>query len=100
MPTPVLTFHRVPTLTRERYEQVVSTITGGKSRFELRSDLPYEGLLVHVAAETDGGFLIFDVFESQEALDRFRAEIGTIARDAGITEPAQVYPTHTFVADQ
>jgi hypothetical protein len=39
-----------------------------------------------VAAEKDEGFMIFDVFESQEAFDRFRAIANPIA-----TEPAYVH---------
>lgn len=42
--------------------------------------------LVHVAAETEDGFMIFDVFESQEAFDRFRAIASPIAMEAGARE--------------
>jgi hypothetical protein len=44
----------------------------GKRRLESPSDLPFDGLLVHVAAQTDGRFLIFDVFESEAAVDPSR----------------------------
>jgi hypothetical protein len=29
--------------------------------------VPTDGLLVHVAAQTETGFMMFDVFESEEA---------------------------------
>ena len=68
----VVAIHQTPSLTRERYEEVVSRLTGGKARFESAADLPFDGLLVHATAQTEHGFFVFDVFESQEAVDRFR----------------------------
>jgi hypothetical protein len=72
----VLAIHQVPSLTRQRYEQVVERLTGGKARLESTADIPRGGLLVHAAAETDEGFVIFDVFESQEAFDDLMEIIG------------------------
>lgn len=92
----VMAVHRVPSLTQERYEQVVQLLTG-KARFESASDLTFEGL-VHVAAQTPDGFLIVDVFESPEAFDRFREEIGPIVAEVGILEPPVTHPAHTFVS--
>ncbi len=90
--------HQGPSLTQERYEAVVRGLTGGKPRLESPGDVPSPGLLVHVAAETDDGFLIFDVFESQEAFDKFRAIASPIATEAGVEEPPKSYPLHTYVA--
>ena len=95
----VLAVHQVPSLTRERYEEVVSRLTEGKSRFESMNEVPFEGLLVHVAAETEDGFLIVDVFDSQESFEKFGEEIAPIPREVGIEEPPKAYPAHTFVAD-
>lgn len=94
----VMAVHHVPSLTQERYEDVVRLVTSGKDRFESPSDLPFEGLLIHVAAQTEDGFVIFDVFESQEAFDRFGEAIRPIAEAAGIEDPPKAYPVHTFVA--
>jgi hypothetical protein len=94
----VMVVHHTPTLTRERYEQVVKGLSG-KSRLESTADVPTPGLLVHVAAETDGGFMIFDVFASAEAFDEFRALASPIATEAGIEEPPKCYPLHTFISD-
>ena len=94
----VLVVHRGPSLTQERYEAVVRGLTGGKPRLEHPADVPTPGLLVHVAAETDDGFLIFDVFESQEAFDKFRAIAGPIATEAGVEEPPRSFPLHTYIA--
>ena len=56
----IMALHQVPSLTRERYEQVIRRLTNGKSRVESPSDLPFEGLLVHVAGQGAKGFCIFD----------------------------------------
>src|SRR4051794_26619491 len=90
--------HQVPTLTRERYEEVVRRLTNGRSRLASPSDLPFEGLLMHVAAETDDGFLIVDVFESEEAVARFNEAMATIPKEVGIDDPPRFYPAHTYIA--
>lgn len=94
----VMVVHHTPSLTRERYEAVVRGLTGGKRQLESARDVPTGGLLVHVAAETDQGFVIFDVFESQEAFDRFAAVASPIATEAGIEEPPRSFPIHTYVS--
>jgi len=94
----VMAIHHVPSLTPERYEEVVRELTDGRSRLESISDLPTKGLLVHAAAQTDDGFVIFDVFESREAFDSLMHAIGPIARAAGIEEPPKAYPIHTYIS--
>lgn len=94
----VMVIHHTPSLTQERYEAVVRGLTGGKPRLESPADVPTGGLLVHAAAQTDAGFVIFDVFESQEAFDRFRAIASPIATEAGIEEPPKSYPLHTYIS--
>ena len=91
----ILAVHETPTLTRERYEQVVRRLTNGKSRIESPTDLPFEGLLVHAAGEGPNGFYIFDVFESEDAVESFRAGMGTIPAEVGIGEPPEFFPAHT-----
>jgi len=90
--------HHTPTLTRDRYQAVVRGLTGGKTKLDSPDDIPTGGLLMHVAAETDEGFMIFDVFESQEAFDRFRAVASPIATEAGIEEPPKSFPIHTYIS--
>jgi hypothetical protein len=72
-------------------------ITGGKRRFESSADVPFDGLVVHATAQTEHGFLVFDVFDSQEAVDRFNDAMRAIPRDVGIQEPPKFYPAHTFI---
>ena len=94
----VVGVHQVPSLTRDRYEEVVRRLTGGKTRLEAPAALPFDGLLVHVAAETDAGFLIVDIFESEEAVEHFNAAMQTIPKEVGIEEPPAFYPAHTFIS--
>jgi hypothetical protein len=94
----VMVVHQTPSLTQERYETVVSGLTGGKPRLQSSADVPTPGLLVHVAAETDDGFLVVDVFESQEAFDKFRAIASPIATEAGVEVPPKSYPVHTYIS--
>jgi hypothetical protein len=96
--TPILGIHHLPSLTRERYEEVVRRLTSGKSRLESPADVGVGGLLVHVAGQGADGFWIVDIWESQEAVDRFKEVIGPIAREAGIEEPMKTYAVHTFVS--
>jgi hypothetical protein len=95
---PVMAVHQVPSLTQERYEEVVRRLTDGKSRLESLSDSPFEGLLVHVAAQSENGFLIFDVLESEEAFGRFSEAVRPIAQEVGIEDPPKAYQAHTFVS--
>ena len=91
----ILAVHQTPTLTRERYEEVVRRLTGGKARIESPSDLPFEGLSIHAAGEGPNGFFVFDVFDSLEAAESFRAALGTIPEEVGIREPPEFFPAHT-----
>jgi hypothetical protein len=96
-PTPVLGVHHVPSLTRERYEAVVRQLTGGRDRLKSVTDGGIKGLLLHVAAEGDDGFWVIDVWESQDAVDRFGQRIAPVAKAAGIKEPMRRYSIHTFL---
>jgi heme-degrading monooxygenase HmoA len=93
----MLAVHRVPSLTQEAYEAVVHRLTG-KSHADSPSDFPFEGLLVHAAGQTEEGFCVVDVWESEEAVERFREAIAPIAAEVGIEEPPEFFPAHTFVS--
>jgi len=94
----IMAVHQVPSLTQEKYEEVVRRLTGGKSRFESPSDVPFNGLLVHLAGQGKDGFCVVDIFESEEAVENFRQVMGTIPREVGIDEPPEFFPAHTFVS--
>jgi ketosteroid isomerase-like protein len=93
---PILAFHRTPSLTRERYEEVVRRLTG-KERLESPADLPFSGLVFHAAGETNEGFCVFDVFESEEAVARFNESMKSIPREVGIEEPPEFFVAHTVM---
>ena len=95
---PVVLIHQGPTVTQENYEETVRKLTGGESPLESPSDWPVEGLLVHVAGQSDSGFRVVDVWESEEACRRFGEQLGPILQEVGITDPPQVYEAHTFVS--
>jgi hypothetical protein len=94
----IMALHQVPSLTQERYEEVVRRLTGGKSRLESPSDLPFDGLLVHMAGQSKNGFCIVDIFESEGAVARFNEAMATIPREVGIEEPPEFFLVHTFIA--
>ena len=94
----IMAVHQVPSLTQEKYEEVIRRLTNGKSRVDSPSDLPFEGLLVHIAGQRENGFCIVDIFESEEAVEEFHQAMGTIPQEVGIEEPPEFFPAHTFVA--
>ena len=96
---PIIGVHQVPSLTQERYDEVVRRLTGGRARIESPGDLPFEGLMVHGTGHGKRGFCVVDVFESEEAVQAFRDAVGTFAREAGIEEPPDFFPSHTFYTD-
>lgn len=94
----ILAVHRTPSLTKERYEEVVRRLTNGKVPLESLSELPFDGLLFHAAGESANGFCVMDVFESEAAVHRFREAVSAIAEEVGIEEPPEFFPAHTYVA--
>ena len=95
----IMAVHQTPSLTRGRYEEVVRRLTG-KDQRESPDDLPFEGLLMHVAGEGPDGFCIVDVFASEEAVRRFNEAMGSIPREVGIERPPEFFPLHTFIWDR
>jgi hypothetical protein len=95
---PVVLVHQGPSVTQERYDETVRRLTGGKGRLESASDWPVEGLLVHAAGQSEQGFRVVDVWESEEACNRFGEVLKPILQEVGIDDPPQLYPTHAFVS--
>ena len=62
----IMAVHQNPSLTRDRYEEVVRRLTSGKPRLESPSDLPFDGLVMHVTGQGKDGFCVVDVFASEE----------------------------------
>ena len=95
----MLAVHQVPSLTQEKYEEVVRRLTDGKkSRPDSLADFPFAGLLVHAAGQSENGFCIIDVWESEEAIVRFREVIAPIVQEVGVDDPPEFFPAHTFIS--
>ncbi len=94
----IMAVHQVPSLTRDKYEEVIRRLTNDSTRAGSVLDFPFDGLLVHMAGQAKNGFCIVDVFESEEAAERFREVISPIAQDVGIEEPPEFFPAHTFLS--
>ncbi|GAB4048584.1 hypothetical protein [Catellatospora paridis] len=95
---PVVLVHEGPTVTKERYDELVRRLTGGKSRMESIADWPVEGLLVHVAGQSEQGFRVVDVWESEDACRRFADKLMPLMAEVGIMDQAVLYPPHAFVS--
>lgn len=96
--SPILAIHHVPSLTADRYDAVVRGLTNGRERLESLSDSGIRGLLFHVAGQGADGFWVVDVWQSQEAIDRFSQRVRPIAQAAGIREPMKIYAVHNVLA--
>lgn len=88
--------HDGPGATQEQYEQVVARLTNGRGLHSL-SDWPVGGILSHVAGPTDEGWRVVDVWESEEAFQRFGEVIGPVLQEVGFPGTPEVYRAHHFV---
>ena len=93
----IMAVHQAPSLTQDKYEEVIRRLTNAKSPHESPSELP-EGRLVHVAGQGKNGFWVVDVWESEEALRRFRETIGPILQAVGLEQPPEFFPAQTFAS--
>jgi hypothetical protein len=87
-----------PEFTQEQYEETCRKLTGGKNRMESPADWPVQGLLAHIAGQGESTFRVVDVWESEEALNRFAEILVPILREAGVEGDPEVYPTLTYVS--
>jgi hypothetical protein len=93
----VVLVHEGPTLSKERYEEIVRKLTG-KGRLESPADWPVDGLLVHAAGEGKVGFRVVDVWESEVAAGKFGELLMPILQEVGVTDLPEIYPAHTLVS--
>jgi hypothetical protein len=54
--------------TKEMYDEVTEKMFGHKP---MRDDEAPDGLIVHSAGTSPGGWYVYDIWESQEAFERF-----------------------------
>ena len=89
--------HDSPGGTKEQYEEVGRRLTDGRGLNSL-SDWPVDGILSHAAGPTNDGWRVVDVWESEEAFERFGSVIGPMLQEVGFPGEPQVFPLHNFVS--
>ena len=94
---PIVAVFHSPSLTKEKYEESVRRLNGGKTGMKSPSDWPVKGLLVHASGQGPNGFRVVDVWESEEAFRKFGEKLGPIMKAIGIEGQPETYPAHTFV---
>jgi hypothetical protein len=93
---PVLMVQDAPGGTKEQYDEVCSRLTNGRGLNSL-SDWPTDGILSHSAGPTDNGWRVVDVWESEEAFQRFGTVIGPILQEVGMPGEPRLFPLDNFV---
>ena len=93
---PVLMVHDAPGGTKEQYDEACSRLTDGRGLNSV-SDWSTGGILSHAAGPTDDGWRVVDVWESEEAFQRFGQVIGPILQEVGMPGQPQIFPLHNFV---
>jgi hypothetical protein len=51
-----------------------------------------------VAGESPQGFRVVDVWESEDACNRFGEALGPILQEVGVEDQPETYEAHTFVS--
>jgi hypothetical protein len=89
-----------PGVTEDTYRQLTEKMFGGST---MRPEQSPEGLIIHSAGQSDQGWYIYDIWESQEHFQRFVEEklrpamesLGTAA--GGAPPQPQFFPISTLV---
>jgi len=89
----------MPGGTQEQYEQIGEKMFGSRSSEFSASDAP-DGLIMHSAGPRDDGWYVYDIWESEEKLQRFVQErLMPAAQELGAPEPTppQIFPIYNLV---
>lgn len=88
----------VPGMTKEQYEKSAEAVSGRPGAVQNPKDWPVDGLISHTAAPTPGGWLVVDVWESEEAFQEFGKTILPALQKLGVENPQpKIYQAHTVV---
>jgi hypothetical protein len=88
-----------PGMTSQQYDQLCRSLNDGQPLRTL-AEFHRAGyrIISHFAGPTPDGWRVVDVWESEEALGRFRQKLLPLLEHAGIPQvTAQVYPAHNVV---
>jgi hypothetical protein len=81
-----------PSFTKEQYDKVTDILD--------LANRPQPGMIFHCAGQASGGWRVFDIWESQEAYDRFlRDRLGPAFKKADIQGSApnpESFPIHNI----
>ncbi|WP_439678922.1 hypothetical protein [Embleya sp. MST-111070] len=95
---PIVAVFDVPGMTRRQYEQSAEKVSGRAGPVKNLSDWPVSGLISHTSAATPDGWLVVDVWESEEAFREFGKTIIPILEELGVPDPKpRIYQAHTVV---
>jgi hypothetical protein len=88
----------MPGMTQAQYEESVEKVAGRPGPVTSPADWPVAGLVSHTAAPTAEGWLVVDVWESEDAFREFAAKLVPILRDLGVPHAQpQMYPVFAVV---
>ncbi|MGA5448925.1 hypothetical protein ACPCVO_19950 [Streptomyces umbrinus] len=88
----------MPGMTQDQYEQSAEKVSGRPGPVKSPADWPVSGLISHTAAPTSDGWLVVDVWESEEAFQQFSVTLIPILRELGLADvQPQTYPVFNVV---
>ena len=86
-------------VTEDSYRQLTEAMFGS---YPMREDQSPDGLLLHTAGQSDQGWYVYDVWESQDQFQRFVADklgpaIESTGAAGGARPEPQFFPIETLV---
>jgi len=94
----IVAVFEVPGMTQAQYERSAEMVSGRPGPVKSAADWPVAGLVSHTAAPTDDGWLVVDVWESEEAFREFGETIIPILRELGLAEAQpRIYPAFNVI---
>ncbi|MEV4559312.1 hypothetical protein AB0K51_20305 [Kitasatospora sp. NPDC049285] len=94
----IVAVFEVPGMTQAQYDKSAEMVAGRPGPVTSPADWPVAGLISHTAAPTADGWLVVDVWESEEAFREFGKAIVPILTELGVQNPQpKVYPVHALV---
>ena len=82
----------MPNVTSAQYDEVIRSL-------DAAGEGNPKGRLYHLASPKEEGWLVVDVWESDELLNQFAQTLIPIMQEAGLTPPQpQVYPLHNVIS--
>lgn len=88
----------LPGMTQAQYEKSAEMVAGRPGPVKSPADWPVSGLISHTAAPTPNGWLVVDVWESEDAFQEFGKTILPILKELGVPDAQpKIYPVFSVV---